>query len=41
MYRDKVFTMRQFAGFGTAAETNQRYRFLLAQGQDRPLGRLR
>ena len=33
MYRDKVFTMRQFAGFGTAAETNQRYRFLLAQGQ--------
>ncbi len=33
MYRDKVFTMRQFAGFGTAAETNQRYRFLLEQGQ--------
>ncbi|MHB8393294.1 MAG: acyl-CoA mutase large subunit family protein [Candidatus Dormibacteria bacterium] len=33
MYRDKVFTMRQFAGFGTAAETNQRYRFLLDQGQ--------
>ncbi|MHB1501703.1 MAG: acyl-CoA mutase large subunit family protein [Candidatus Dormibacteria bacterium] len=33
MYRDKIFTMRQFAGFGTAAETNQRYRFLLEQGQ--------
>jgi methylmalonyl-CoA mutase, N-terminal domain len=33
MYRDKVWTMRQFAGFGSAAETNARYRFLLAQGQ--------
>jgi methylmalonyl-CoA mutase N-terminal domain/subunit len=33
MYRDKLFTMRQFAGFGTAAATNQRYRFLLQQGQ--------
>ncbi len=33
MYRDKIFTMRQFAGFGTAAETNQRYRFFLEQGQ--------
>jgi methylmalonyl-CoA mutase N-terminal domain/subunit len=33
MYRDKIFTMRQFAGFGTATETNQRYRFLLDQGQ--------
>jgi methylmalonyl-CoA mutase N-terminal domain/subunit len=33
MYRDKLFTMRQFAGFGTAAATNQRYRFLLEQGQ--------
>jgi len=32
-YRDKVWTMRQFAGFGGAAETNERYRFLLAQGQ--------
>jgi methylmalonyl-CoA mutase, N-terminal domain len=32
-YRDKVWTMRQFAGFGGAAETNQRYRFLLSQGQ--------
>ncbi len=33
MYRDKVWTMRQFAGFGSAAETNARYRFLLKQGQ--------
>ncbi|MFZ0178363.1 MAG: methylmalonyl-CoA mutase family protein [Candidatus Dormiibacterota bacterium] len=33
MYRDKVWTMRQFAGFGTARDTNQRYRFLLDQGQ--------
>ncbi|MBV9526716.1 MAG: methylmalonyl-CoA mutase, partial [Candidatus Dormibacteraeota bacterium] len=33
MYRDKVWTMRQFAGFGGAAETNARYRFLLEQGQ--------
>ncbi|MGH7611933.1 MAG: acyl-CoA mutase large subunit family protein [Candidatus Dormibacteria bacterium] len=33
MYRDKLFTMRQFAGFGSAAETNQRYRFLLQEGQ--------
>jgi methylmalonyl-CoA mutase N-terminal domain/subunit len=33
MYRDKLFTMRQFAGFGSAAETNERYRFLLAEGQ--------
>ena len=33
MYRDKVWTMRQFAGFGTAADTNRRYRFLLDQGQ--------
>jgi methylmalonyl-CoA mutase, N-terminal domain len=33
MYRDKVWTMRQFAGFGSAQDTNDRYRFLLAQGQ--------
>ncbi|HEY4868799.1 MAG TPA: methylmalonyl-CoA mutase family protein, partial [Candidatus Dormibacteraeota bacterium] len=33
MYRDRVWTMRQFAGFGSAAETNKRYRFLLEQGQ--------
>jgi methylmalonyl-CoA mutase N-terminal domain/subunit len=33
MYRDKIWTMRQFAGFGSAEDTNERYRFLLAQGQ--------
>ena len=33
MYRGRLWTMRQFAGFGTAAETNARYRFLLEQGQ--------
>ena len=32
-YRGKLWTMRQFAGFGTAVETNQRYKFLLSQGQ--------
>ncbi|HEV2719161.1 MAG TPA: methylmalonyl-CoA mutase family protein, partial [Thermoanaerobaculia bacterium] len=33
MYRGRLWTMRQYAGFGTAAESNQRYRFLLGQGQ--------
>src|SRR5881398_2155582 len=33
MYRGRLWTMRQFAGFGTAEETNQRYKFLLKQGQ--------
>ncbi|MCX5789872.1 MAG: methylmalonyl-CoA mutase family protein, partial [Elusimicrobia bacterium] len=33
MYRGRLWTMRQYAGFGTAAETNERFRFLLAQGQ--------
>jgi len=32
MYRGKLWTMRQYAGFGTAEETNQRYRYLLEQG---------
>jgi methylmalonyl-CoA mutase N-terminal domain/subunit len=32
MYRGKLWTMRQYAGFGTAEETNQRYRYLLQQG---------
>jgi methylmalonyl-CoA mutase, N-terminal domain len=32
-YRGRLWTMRQFAGFGTAEETNQRYLFLLGQGQ--------
>ena len=33
MYRGRLWTMRQYAGFGTAAESNERYRFLLKQGQ--------
>ena len=33
MYRARLWTMRQYAGFGAAAETNKRYRFLLEQGQ--------
>ncbi len=33
MYRGRTWTMRQFAGFGTAVETNERYKFLLANGQ--------
>jgi methylmalonyl-CoA mutase N-terminal domain/subunit len=32
-YRGRLWTMRQFAGFGTAKQTNERYKFLLAQGQ--------
>ncbi len=33
MYRGKLWTMRQYAGFGTAAQSNARFRYLLAQGQ--------
>ncbi|MDB5084496.1 MAG: methylmalonyl-CoA mutase [Bacilli bacterium] len=33
MYRGRLWTMRQYAGFGSAEETNERFRFLLAQGQ--------
>jgi methylmalonyl-CoA mutase N-terminal domain/subunit len=33
MYRGRLWTMRQFAGFGTAAETNERFRYLLEHGQ--------
>ena len=33
MYRGRLWTMRQYAGFGTAEESNARYRYLLAQGQ--------
>jgi methylmalonyl-CoA mutase N-terminal domain/subunit len=33
MYRGKLWTMRQYAGFATAEESNKRYRFLLSQGQ--------
>src|SRR6516165_3896839 len=32
-YRGRLWTMRQYAGFGTAAESNRRYRYLLEQGQ--------
>jgi methylmalonyl-CoA mutase, N-terminal domain len=34
MYRGHLWTMRQYAGFGTAAESNQRYKYLLSQGQN-------
>ena len=33
MYRTRLWTMRQFAGFGTAEDTNARFRYLLSQGQ--------
>ena len=33
MYRGRLWTMRQYAGFGSAAQSNSRYRYLLAQGQ--------
>ncbi len=33
MYRGKIWTMRQYAGFGTAEETNKRFKYLLKQGQ--------
>src|SRR5438067_12203911 len=32
MYRGRLWTMRQYAGFGSAAESNERYRHLLSQG---------
>jgi methylmalonyl-CoA mutase N-terminal domain/subunit len=34
MYRGRLWTMRQFAGFGTAEETNERFLYLLSHGQD-------
>ena len=33
MYRGRLWTMRQFAGFGTSEETNERFHYLLAHGQ--------
>ena len=33
MYRSRLWTMRQYAGFSTAEESNKRYRYLLGQGQ--------
>ncbi|MFN7545781.1 MAG: methylmalonyl-CoA mutase family protein, partial [Acidobacteriota bacterium] len=32
MYRKRLWTMRQYAGFGSAEESNERYRYLLGQG---------
>ena len=37
MYRGKLWTMRQFAGFGKPEETNERFKFLLKQGQTGPI----
>jgi methylmalonyl-CoA mutase N-terminal domain/subunit len=34
MYRDRFWTMRQYVGFGTPAETNERFKYLMAHGQD-------
>jgi methylmalonyl-CoA mutase, N-terminal domain len=34
MYRDRLWTMRQYIGFGTPAETNARFKYLMAHGQD-------
>ena len=41
MYRGKLWTMRQFAGFGTPQETNARFKYLLEHGGRRALGRVR
>ena len=41
MYTGRPWTMRQYAGFGTAKESNERYHQLLAAGNDRTVGRLR
>ena len=40
-YRSRLWTMRMFAGFGAAEDTNARFRQLLDAGPDRPVGRLR
>ena len=34
MYRDRLWTMRQYIGFGTPSETNERFKYLMAHGQD-------
>ncbi len=41
MYRGRLWTMRQYAGFGTAEESNRRYRYLLRAGPDRIVGGVR
>jgi methylmalonyl-CoA mutase (EC 5.4.99.2) len=33
MYRGKLWTMRQYAGYGSAEETNERFKFLISEGQ--------
>ena len=39
MYRERLWTMRQFAGFGSADDTNQRFKYLLEKGQTGLRGR--
>ena len=39
MYRSRLWTMRQFSGFGTAADTNERFHYLLKNGQTAFLSR--
>jgi len=34
MYRERLWTMRQYVGFGTPTETNGRFKYLMAHGQD-------
>ena len=41
MYRGRLWTMRQYAGFGSAAESNAHYKYLIEKRTDRPLGCLR
>ncbi len=41
LHRSRLWTMRMFAGFGTAEETNLRFKYLLRAGSDRSLHRLR
>ncbi len=41
MYREQQWTMRQYAGYASAKETNERYRYLLSRGGDRPVDGLR
>lgn len=40
-YRGRLWTFRQYSGFGSAEETNERYKFLFVQGLDRAVGRAR
>jgi methylmalonyl-CoA mutase N-terminal domain/subunit len=37
MYRGKMWTMRQFSGMGNAAQTNERYHFLLKKGETKEI----